>query len=369
MVRRRPHAALIALFLLGACGPDASDGVADSATSGLDDVATEVAGDDTLEDVLVATETLVAETDATDSATETSLEDTATDTLIETTPEDTVATETADDVADAADVIEDPLAIDEPNDEPEDATVVALAAAPRAEYLATKSDVDWFSFTTPAEGPSGYLKIVLASTSCDAYGMTIYVHGWYEDEHRLNPHILTSIDQPARSTMYIAAAPSLTYDVEVHAVGSFAGSCAYTIAATYTAVPDAFETADAAPIVVGQTVEAFLTAGWIEPYWFSRDHIDDRYTLELVEGVASVSVDPPYYSGQTNVCVSIVGPDTNSQNCAQPGNGVGVFTTVSAGMHSVRVSYSSSFPSGVYYGSASGPPTEFSQPYTLTVSQ
>ncbi len=262
----------------------------------------------------------------------------------------------------------DPLDVHEPNDTAATATTLTVGAAPLASVLSTKADVDWFELTTPSDGASGYVKAKVLSTTCDTYATKVYVGAFTTP---INNHIMSSIAHSARSTFTFAAAPNTKYRLEVAAVGSFAGSCAYTIEAAYTKLDDPYEGTTAAPITKNVAVKAYYSTGFLEPSAYSRDALRDGFTVDLVAGSVSVGVSPPYYSGQTNVCISFAGPGLSSsiQNCATPGQSPVIATSVSAtGTYNVWVSHSSSPPSGFYYNYGASLAAEFT-PYTLNVTQ
>ena len=233
--------------------------------------------------------------------------------------------------------------------------------------MGAKADVRVYHVSAPGDGVGGYLHASVSGAGAAAVRLTAYDGKGTAELARFE-----SEGPGAAATFFLAVAPGQDYRVAVANDGAFAEPYTYTLATTYTPVPDSSEPNDtlgaATPLTVGAPLQAYLFAG---RHGAEDDPAayDDYYRFSAVGSVTIRIEDVP---SDVAPRLTLYGSDGNE--AARVATGIRGGTLVlkalmlpGPGDPVVRVAPWSDAPQSMGRGPAM--PDHFTRPYKLTVTQ
>jgi hypothetical protein len=238
--------------------------------------------------------------------------------------------------------------------------------------LNTASDVDYYSFTIPANPAGGYIQAsaTMLGVGPGGGGVGADIKIYTAADQTVLAEIASQTSQQS-VFVYAAVAPGASYYVAVNPTTGTATPARYTLLVTYTAIADPYEPDDtratAATISLNQMITAYMFAGYATQ---TIGLFDDYYKVALQSG--SVTINVPTSPMNVAPFVTFYDPQFNqitTGNATTGGGGVTIMSTaMAAGTYYVGIRPYVSNPNN-QAGSGTVLPDNFITPYTLIVTQ
>jgi hypothetical protein len=233
--------------------------------------------------------------------------------------------------------------------------------------LGANADVRVYQVTAPGDGVGGYVQASVIGAGAAAVRLTAYDGTGTAELARFG-----SQGPGAAATFFLAVAPGQDYRFAVANEDTFAEPYTYTLATTYTQVPDSSEPNDTlgapTPLAVGAPLQAYLFAGR-HGGEDDPDAYDDYYRFSAVGSVTIRIEDVP-----SDVAPRLTLYGSDGKEAARVASGIRGGTVVlralmlpGPGDPVVRVAPWSDAPQSM--GRGPSLPEHFTRPYKLSVSQ
>jgi hypothetical protein len=254
-----------------------------------------------------------------------------------------------------------------PNNDRDSATAYTLGTRYHA-CLQDVDDIDYYEFTIPADSRGGY--VMVSATDVGPNGDTRLELYSLVDLGLI--HVVQDGNNGRSVYFRFNAKPGASFYLGVTSYDDVSTPNPYVFEATYIQVPDVHEPndtrPDAAPISVGEPVQAYMFAGWENSTGIPAIEWFDWYQVELDPGAVEILLDivASDIDGQIQL-FSPLGTLLASAREAANGSSVLLESTIEeAGTHFIRVD-PYDIPSTIANSSDATP--YLTTPYTLTVTQ
>lgn len=252
------------------------------------------------------------------------------------------------------------------NDELDDATPYSLGKD-FVGCLQVADDVDVYEFSVPNK--PGY--VIVSVTNVDEttdIGLVAYAAS--DQGEFYSPYNLAD---GGSVFMFFTTKQAASFFVSVESSNTFDGPSEYTFNTTFVELDDPYEPnnlrSEAAPIEVGEPVDAYMFAGWETSSGIPNDEWHDWYEVDLAVGQTSIllSLQASDYDGEV-ILFDENGIQLQREYNLTDGSSVLLERNIEeAGTYYVRVAPASTHPSTV--DDSSNVPQAFTVPYTLTITQ
>jgi len=231
-----------------------------------------------------------------------------------------------------------------------------------------KGDVHAYKIKAPSDSTGGYVKTSVMGAGAGTLRLTAYAGDETTELGRFAP-----VGVGAATTFFLAVLPGQIYRLEIADDGGFIEPYTFTLATTYTPVPDRFEPNNnigtATPLVIGAGLQAFLFAGRVSANENVVD-FDDFYRFSAVSGSVTIRIeDVPLDVAPRLTLYGSDGMEAARTATGIKGGTVVLQTAMLPGPQDpiLRVAPWSDAPQSM--GPGATLPDHFTRPYKLTVTQ